>query len=221
MIRTQPMILGALALAVSATLGAQQPAPTAAPSNQDPMDTTRTISVAGCVKPHADPMPVASGSPTGGRGQAPASPSATTTARFMLDNVEHVESVPLDRGRSNQPNPMPGGAPPRPPALSVAKQYVLIAETPGLNLAAHLNHQVEVTGRVTVPSTPRGDKPPSSPGAVAPRTDPDPSARGGGRSSSPADNMPGASGTPQASRAVVTMPTLTVSSVRMVSAMCR
>jgi hypothetical protein len=127
---------GALAVAGTMTLSAQtQPRPTTPrPSPSTPSRTDEKITtVTGCLK--------AWDATTGAPATTPA-PGATTPGapanRFVLTNIE---PNPMTAPSEGAPARAGGGAP------IGGKQYVLTADT-GVNLAAHLNHKVRVTGKV-------------------------------------------------------------------------
>jgi hypothetical protein len=161
---------GAIAVAGTMTLSAQtQPRPTPRPAPSTPSRTDeKTTTVTGCLKA----WDAAAGAPATDA-TAPAAPAQ----RFVLTNIE--------------PNPMSApseGAPARAGGAGTmgTKQYVLTADT-GVNLAAHLNHKVRVTGKAIThtehsaaettrpPETTRpGEVPvprPADPGRTIDRTD--------------------------------------------------
>ncbi len=156
---------GALAIAGTMTVSAQQP-PTTSPQTPTPPTTTTkpmpgqtadksgaVMTVTGCLKPldsvagapqiTAD-RPGADRPAPGGQPQAtdrqpadrPAigTAGAGTAARFALTDVE-----------SNDASPAAG--------KSARKQFVLMADS-NVNLSAHVNHKVEITGKSAMPSNP-------------------------------------------------------------------
>ena len=131
---------GALAVAGSLTLSAQTPTtPAPRPQTPTPSPTTpartddKTTTVTGCLK--AGDVSTADGRTS--RGTA-------SGATFKLTNV--VE----DATSTNRPSAStPGTATPGAMSTSPAgKQYVLTADS-GVNLSAHVNHQVRVTGKLS------------------------------------------------------------------------
>jgi hypothetical protein len=186
---------GAVAVASTMSLSAQtQPRPTTPrPSPSTPSRTDeKTTTVTGCLKA----WDAVAGAPAAGTTPSATAPGAPAN-RFVLTNIE--------------PNPMNApseGAPARAGGAGTmgGKQYVLTADT-GVNLAAHLNHKVRVTGKAittTEHSAPDASRPPETtrPDEVpAPRpTDPP-------RTADPADMTKA-------------WTTLAVSSVTMISATC-
>lgn len=144
--------------------------PTNPPPGQPSTRIDQTpITVTGCLRPW-DGSRVSAG-PQPGRAADPAAPDVVlTTPRYLLVDVERGSSAtapPLT------PSPAPAGAAPAHPHVS---QFVL-TPAPGLSLAAHVNHQVRVTGLVSSDSVPRpedkGTPPPragEAPGAMTPPT---------------------------------------------------
>jgi len=132
---------GALAVAGSLTLSAQTPT-TPAPRPQTPTTPSpstpartddKTMTVTGCLK--AGDAATADGATS--RGTA-------SGATFRLTNVVD------DATSTNRPSAAtPGAATPGAMSTSPAgKQYVLTADS-GVNLSAHVNHQVRVTGKMS------------------------------------------------------------------------
>jgi len=175
---------GAVTLASAMTLSAQTPAqpPTTRPQTPAPTQpATRTdqssVTVTGCLKPWdnamgggaTDPMakpgdPMAKpGDPMG----KPGAPMAGT--RWVLTNVQGDRAT----GQTPSHSPSAGGA--ASPAHPQASQYVVTAGT-GVNLSAHVNHQVRITGTVAggmdhgnmAPAGKAGDKPMARPGDAKP-----------------------------------------------------
>jgi hypothetical protein len=127
---------GAVAVAGTMTLSAQtQPRPTTPrPSESTPTRTDeKTMTVTGCIKA----WDAAAGAPATAT-PAPSAPTAGAPAsRFVLTNIE---PNPTDAPSQGAPA-RAGGA-----GTMGGKQYVLTADS-GVNLAAHLNHKVRVTGK--------------------------------------------------------------------------
>jgi hypothetical protein len=165
-----PIILacGAVTVASTLTLAAQtpptpqtpKPSPTApAPARTDEKTTT----VTGCLKA----WDAATNAPATGTPTTPGTTAGAPASRFVLTNVQ-----PDTMARSESAT-TPGAS----SATAMGpKQYVLTADA-GVNLAAHLNHQVRVTGKVTTMadhsaagSTRPGD--PARPGTEPKPTDP-------------------------------------------------
>jgi hypothetical protein len=129
------------------TLSAQAPAP--APQTPRPSPTTpartddRTMTVTGCLKP-ADASQTA---------PAPsASPSTSAPAsRFLLTNVEADGGSPGGSSSASAAKPSKPAPEDSPAAGTMSgaagKQYVLVPDA-GVNLAAHLNHKIRITGKL-------------------------------------------------------------------------
>lgn len=202
---------GAVALASTVTLSAQTPAqpPTTRPQTPAPTQpATRTdqgsVTVTGCLKSDnamgggaTDPM-AKPGDPMAKPGDPMGKPGAPmTNNRWVLTNVQ------ADKAMGQTPSPSPGAT--TSPAHPQASQYVVTAGT-GVNLSAHVNHQVRITGTVAggmdhgsmTPANKAGDKPMARPGDAKPGM--------------PADHMNMGSDNKSA--------TLTATSVTMISATC-
>jgi hypothetical protein len=186
---------GALAVTGTMTLSAQTPPrpTTPRPSDSTPTRTDdKTLTVTGCIKA----WDAAAGAPATGT----PTPSATTAGappnRFVLTNIE--------------PNPMNApseGAPARAGgAGTMGKQYVLTADT-GVNLAAHLNHKVRITGKAITTTEHSAADATRAPGTTRPGEVPAPR---------PTDPPRTAENTDMTKA----WTTLAVSSVTMVSATC-
>ena len=127
---------GALAVAGTLTVSAQTPTPPDArpqappptpstPSTQSRADD-KPVTLTGCLKAEAaDP----------GRPSSTA-PESATGSRFVLTNVQG-DAMGMTK---------PGAGQESKTASAVGTQWVLTAAA-GVNLAAHLNHQVRVTGK--------------------------------------------------------------------------
>ena len=168
---------GAVALASTMTLSAQTPAQPPAMRPQPPAPTqpaTRTdqspITVTGCLKPWDNTMGSATANPMAKPGDPMAKPGATPMAgtRYVLTNVQ--TDTPM--GQPSSSTPSAGAASPAHPHAS---QFVVIAGA-GVNLAAHVNHQVRLMGTVDAgmghgsmaPADKPADKPMARPGDPAP-----------------------------------------------------
>jgi hypothetical protein len=154
---------GALVVAGGLTMSAQTPRPpTPTPSQSTPARTDdnkdKTVTVAGCLK--------AWDATTGGAAAAPPAATATSpVAKFVLTNVEEDSASARSEAK--------------PSTGTMNKQYVLVADS-AVNLSAHLNHKVRVTGKVTsttehsaAPTTTRPSdpaKPTETPGTGTDRT---------------------------------------------------
>jgi len=133
---------GAIAVAGTLTLSAQTPTPSAprpqtpTPSPSTPSRTDdKTITLTGCLKAQDASMDASrpAGAPSSG---------AATAAKFVLTNVEGTSMG------TTKPEAAPGSTMPSATSNAGAKQYALTADA-GVNLAAHVNHQVRVTGKIS------------------------------------------------------------------------
>jgi hypothetical protein len=201
---------GAFTVAGTLTLAAQTPPQpqTPQPSRSTPSRTDeRTTTLTGCLKAWDSTMSgPAAGATTPG---ASTGTSAAPGGKFVLTNVKHdTATTTAATGSPSKPDTTATtGA-----ANGETKQYVLTAGS-GVNLAAHNNHQVRVTGKVTAMADHSAMD--AKPGAATrpgetrsgemtkPGSTPDPS-----RPSTDRDNMGKA------------WPSMTVSSVTMISATC-
>lgn len=128
---------GAIVFAGAMTLSAQT-----LPPNQAAMDSGQTtITVTGCLKPWDNTM-----------GMAPADSMAkpgTTSmpgTRYVLMNAETGKPAEATKSMEAPSATTPSTAPAA-PAHPKASEFVVTAGT-GVNLAAHVNHQVTVMGTV-------------------------------------------------------------------------
>lgn len=174
---------GAVTLASAMTLSAQTPAQPPATRPQTPAPTqpaTRTdqspVTVTGCLKPWDNAMGAGGADPMAKPGDhmakpgdpmaKPGAPMAST--RWVLTNVQGDKAM----GQSPSQSPSAGAASPAHPQAS---QYVVMAGT-GVNLSAHVNHQVRITGTVAAGmdhgnmahADKPGDKPMARPGDAKP-----------------------------------------------------
>lgn len=153
---------GALALASTMTLSAQTPPPTpaqpvwpnaTAPAQPEHKPAPGTMTMAGCLKVSDSTVAAA---PAG--------------ARYVLANAAMERPLfggPMGTPTSGAPAPgAPGAA--APPAHPMATQYMVVAGS-GVDLTAHVNHQVRITGTVAgahagMPGMMPGGKPMAKPG---------------------------------------------------------
>lgn len=193
---------GAVAVAGTLTLAAQTPTPSApSPQTPTPSPSTssrtddKTMTLTGCLKPHDTAM---------GAGRPTSPPSAGTAAdgTFVLTNVQG-DSM----GTSKPDTTTTGSTMPSASSKSSDKQYTLIGDA-GVNLAAHVNHQVRVTGRLSEMGT--RSMPHSNPAATAGESSKPGSTGRPGESSQSGDRM-------DMDKAGAT---LAVSSVTMISNSC-
>lgn len=127
---------GALAVAGTMTLSAQTPTPAPRPPSPTPAPSTptmsntrsdeKTVTVTGCLKNWDSSM-----------GKAPTAAATTAGAHFVLTNVEaEGAKAGAHEGATGK-----SGA-------TVESQYALTADS-SVNLAAHVNHKISVTGKTT------------------------------------------------------------------------
>jgi hypothetical protein len=191
---------GALTVAGTLTLAAQTPpqAPRPAPSTPTRTDD-KTMTVVGCLKA----WDATAGAPATGAATTPGTTAGAPPSRFVLTNVE-PDAKDAKATTPSAPGTTTGAA-----AMST-KQYVLTADT-GVNLAAHLNHKVRITGKASTMAEH------SAAGATATTPRPsDPSRPGEMPAPAPAD--PGR--TAPAHDMAKAFTTVSVSSVTMISATC-
>lgn len=158
---------GAVAVAGTLTLSAQTPTPSAPrPQTPSPSTATRTddktMSLTGCLK--AQDASMDAGRPAG------ATSGTAAGGKFVLTNIQG------DSKDATKPSsPAPGATSPG-ATSNAGKQYLLTADA-GVNLAAHLNHQVRVTGKLSAmddhsrgtmsPADPAKPSDPMKPGSTA------------------------------------------------------
>jgi hypothetical protein len=151
---------GALAIAgVALSAQSTTPAPSSPPSQ--PSAAAGTVTVQGCLKPASGAMGGATttGTPgtTGTTGTAGATGAGAAGAQFILTDAKPAAG-------SGSPTAGTSGS------SATANEYQLRAEGTSVNLSQHVNHQVELTGRVASASSssaPSAATPPSATAAGA------------------------------------------------------
>ena len=126
---------GALAIA-GVALSAQSTTPSPSSTAAQPQSAAGTVTIQGCLKPSASaPM----GSTPSGTTPGATGTSGAGATQFLLTDAK------MGSGSSSAPSGATGTA-----GAAGAKddEYVLRAESASVNLAAHLNHQIEITGRL-------------------------------------------------------------------------
>ena len=133
--------LGAVAVAGTLTLSAQTPTPPAPrPQTPTPSPSTstraddKTITLTGCLKSQDSSTDAARPAST---------PSSGPAAKFVLTNIEGPST-----GTTKPDATTPSATTPNSTSNVSGKQYALTADA-GVNLAAHVNHQVRVTGKLS------------------------------------------------------------------------
>jgi hypothetical protein len=168
---------GALTIAGTMSLAAQTPTQPPAPRPQPPAPTqptrpdSSTVTVTGCLKPWDNTMGTV---PNDAPARSGATPMPGT--RYVLTDVAPDTRAPGQPGA--QPGtPMPP-APAGPPAHPQTAQYIVMAGT-GVNLAAHVNHKVTISGTTEhmAPAMAPGTPPAARPGDPAPATSTQPPAK--------------------------------------------
>jgi hypothetical protein len=173
---------GAFTVAGTLTLAAQTPPQAPRPAPSTPSTPTRsddkTLTVVGCLKA----WDATTGAPATGTATTPGTTAGAPASRFVLTNVEP------DSKDATATTPSTSGTTGK--TSMGTKQYVLTADT-GVNLAAHLNHKVRITGKESTmaehsaagaaTTTPRPSEParpgempapaPADPGRTAPGHD--------------------------------------------------
>jgi hypothetical protein len=176
--------LGAIAVAGTMTLSAQTPTPpTPRPQTPAPSPSTasrtddKTMTLTGCLKPGSGAAD--SGRTTAGTPSGAASSAATT---FILTDVESdamgSSTTPSPTGTTPGTSPTPSTTGTTPGTAGTAgagmshasagKQYTLAADA-GVNLSAHLNHKVRVTGKLSEMPAASGST--ARPGETSPTAD--------------------------------------------------
>lgn len=165
---------GAVTLASAMTLSAQTPAPPATrpqpPAPTPPAMTDQSsVTVTGCLKTWDATMGDGAAQPMAKPGDPMAKPDAPmASTRWLLTNVQADKAT----GQTPSQTPSAGAAG---AATSQASQYVVMAGT-GVNLSAHVNHQVRITGTAGAGmghsnmdhAAKPGEKPMARPGEVTP-----------------------------------------------------
>lgn len=203
---------GAVTVAGTIALSAQTPPTPARPQTPQPSQSTpsrtddRTTTLTGCLKAWDATMSGPSAgavTPGATAGSTPAAPGG----KFVLTNVRPDSGGTAASGSAttSAPTTMPSAG------NGDTKQYVLTADS-GVNLAAHNNHQVRVTGKVEAMAD-HSAMDNAKPGATARPGEMTPGSSAGAttdqtRTSTDRNNMGKA------------WPTMTVSSVTMISATC-
>jgi hypothetical protein len=166
------------AFAASTTIGAQTPPPPKPQPSTPPMASQDkdTVTLTGCLKAW-DSSVAGTGTST-----TPSTTGTTAASKFMLTNVEP------DAASATKP--------------AAAQYYAVMAESSAVNLSAHLNHKVRVTGKKTAAHTSTTRPDPAKPGEPKP----DPSKPSAGIISGDAAHKE--------------LGTVTVSSVTMISSTC-
>jgi hypothetical protein len=158
--------LGAIAVAGTLTLSAQTPTPptpraqTPTPSPSTPSRTDdKTMTLTGCLKAQDASMDA---------GRPASAPSSGTAAagKFVLTTVEGNSMATSKPDATTPGSTMPSAS------NAGGKQYALTAGA-GVNLAAHVNHQVRVTGTLDAAAKADPTKPSSTarPGEASPSGD--------------------------------------------------
>jgi hypothetical protein len=206
-------------VAAGAAAGAQTPSPSQ-PSTATPK--TDNITVSGCLKPWTGSGATTS-APSTPSASTPSTGAGSTAASYVLTNVERKD----DRTTTTTtPGAGEAGSMTGTRTSNDDEQYLLQAESGSVNLAQHVNHQVEVTGRKASASM-----------TPSPRTGTTGSATTGTGTTGTGTTGTGTTGTGTAgtgttgttSRPGMTgedahksaPSTLTVSSIRMISATCK
>jgi hypothetical protein len=162
---------GALTLAATLTASAQAPVqpPTTRPQPPAPTQpaatVTHPITVTGCLTPWDNAI-----------GKAPVDPAVTPGSTPMAGTryVLMVEAEKPAAPAGTPPAATPPATPPAataPPAHPQISKFVVSA-APGVDLAAHVNHKVRVTGTVET-----AKEPPTTPAATGRPGDPAPAAK--------------------------------------------
>ena len=179
----------ALALA-GVTAAAQTPSPSQPTTSPSAQPAGGTITVEGCLKPATGSASTGAGAATGTTGTPGATGTSGAAAQYMLTDAETKGSGTAAATGTT------GGTSAARGAVN-EDEYLLRADSASVNLAQHVNHQVEIVGRL-------------APGAM-------------GGAASPTTGTPGTPGAPTGTRSGSASghPTLTVTSVKMIAANCK
>jgi hypothetical protein len=167
---------GALAIA-GVTLAAQTPSPSQPPSPAPSAAAAGTVTIQGCLKPASGSASTGATGTTGTTGAA----GAGAAAQFLLTDAD-IKSGSATGAAGTTGAPRTG---------AMDDEFVLRPESASVNLSQHLNHQVEVVGRM---------------------------APSGATTGAPTGTT-GTTGTTGAGAAA--KPTLTVTSIKMLAAECK
>jgi hypothetical protein len=184
--------VAALALACTAGVGAQT---TAAPATSSNQADRNTITVTGCLKP-ADAMGGATGT-SGSTTPGTSSTAGSSSDRFMLANATMGSATTASTGTAGTTptgttTPTTAGTSRTGAAPATGSSYMLDGNAS--ELRGHVNHQVEIKGRLDSSASSTASRPSTAPGTTA----------------TPATSTPNASAAQ----------TLRVESVRMIAATC-
>lgn len=183
---------GALVMAAAASAAAQTPEQRPTTSTASSAESVKSVTISGCLKP-ADPASLSAPSARTTESPALGGPNVMTTD-YRLEKAEMK------------------GAPAAGSTASTHDAYVVRAESASVNLAAHLNHTIEVTGVVAPTTTdPKAGTLGATPASPETTTTPPPPA---GR---PAE---GATMPDRSMAHGMSTPVVTVTAVKMISATC-
>lgn len=159
MIRTTFAACGVFAI-VTGVMSAQTPTqtkPTMTPPDRP--ETPQTMTLTGCLKPwDATTMGAASGVGETGTSRPDSSP------QFVLTNAAYAAAPVVGATTPGTSMPSTTGT----PAMGAHSTYLLKAQSASVNLAAHVNHKVEVTGTMAIEvSKPMGTGTSTAPASAA------------------------------------------------------
>ena len=154
---------GALAIA-SVTMAAQTPSPSQPPPSPQPSAAAGAITVQGCLKPASGSASTGTaGAPTTGAPTTGATGTSGAGAQFILTDAETKSGAGSPTGATGTT-----GTPSPSRSAAMDDESSLRAESASVNLAQHVNHQVELTGRVS-PAAGGASTPPAAGTAGATR----------------------------------------------------
>ena len=151
--------VAALALACTVGIGAQTTASPATSSNQAAPDT---ITVTGCLKA-ADAMGGATG--TSGSTTAGSSSTAASSDRFMLANATMGAATTASAGTAGTSTAGSTAGTASSPMRGTGSSYALSGDAS--ELRPHLNHQVEIKGRLDSSASSTASRPGTATGTTA------------------------------------------------------
>ncbi len=228
---------GALAIA-GITLSASQTPSTSQPGTpSSAQGKGGTVTVTGCLMPYAGSATTSMGT-TGGTATAGTSGTAGTAGamagaggmQYVLTNVEPMGNMANRTGSAGTVAPgttpqTPGTTTPTPgtmahPENAAHGRYLLKAEGSSVNLSQHVNHKVEITGRMASMEPAHGMT--GAAGTATTGTASTGSATTGTATTGTATTGTGTMGsTGRSAGAMDTPPTLTVTALKMIAATCK
>ena len=203
----------------SLTLAAQQSSQPSTRAGQSGSESGQTVTVTGCLQSWDGSSTVGRSGTTPSRPESSASSSSSAGGQFILTNVQQGGSSDSSSASSTSSTSSPSttaspGSSASSSSRGAGQTFILSAGSSGVNLSQHVNHKVTITG-----TTMSGRSGSSGSGT----TDQSGTADRPGSSTSPGSSAsPGSSSASDRGTATPasSMPTLNVTSIKMVSANC-